>query len=55
MIVSKPALFNFVSENGVVYLNVELKTDFMNGLLCPDANEIALTFVLTSDLLGYNN
>ena len=27
----------------------------MNGLLCPDANEIALTFSLTSDLLGHTN
>ena len=55
MIVSEPALFTFMPENDAVYLNSEFKTAFMNGLLCPDENEIALTFSLTSDLLGDAN
>ena len=55
MVAVEPALFSFLPENGAVFLNDALKVDFMNGLLCPENNEIALTFNLKSNLLGENS
>ena len=52
MVAVEPALFSFLPENGAVFLEDTLKVDFMNGLLCPEDSEIALTFNLKSNLLG---
>ena len=52
MVAVEPALFTYLPENGAVFLSDTLKADFMNGLLCPEDNEIALTFNLKSNLLG---
>ena len=55
MVAEEPALFTLLPENGAVFLSDTLKVDFMNGLLCPEDNEISLTFNLKSNLFGENS
>ena len=52
MIALEPPLFTYLPENGAVFLDDAYKIDFINELLCPDDDEIVLTFDLKSDLLG---
>ena len=52
MINAEPDLFTFIPEKGKVYLNDSIQADFLKGLLCPDTDEVTLTFYLISNLLG---
>ena len=52
MIETEPYLFTLIPEKGKVFLNDTIKADFLKGLLCPDTDEVTLTFYLISNLLG---
>ena len=52
LLTAEPALFKYLPENKAVFLDDSIKTEFLNGLICPNINEATLTFNLTSTTLG---
>ena len=52
MINAEPDLFTFIPEKSKVFLKDTKQSDFFKGLLCPETDEVTLTFSLNSNLLG---